>query len=169
VMSTDPSCEPTFNRDEDAPKVPSVVAGIARWMTHAVMALLLLAGLMKAADPVTFSATVEAWETIPVFLRTPIVVGLPAAEVLVAGCWFLRIRPCRSRLAALSMLLAFFTATAVESAHAEPGACGCFGLMDAWLERTAGREALLYRTGVMTLCLLTGLLLDRGVCKDANP
>ena len=129
-------------------------------ITMIVLGLLFLAGVLKLLDLSSFYRDLGHWSIIPSAFRGPLTILVPLIEVGTAGCWLLVLELRWSRIAGLSLLLCFVTALALEMAFSGEPHCGCFGLMDRWLEQPAGTRVSLARSGVMAVSLLLAILIS---------
>lgn len=141
---------------------------VARRLADLVMGVLLLAGIAKLSDLGGFSSALLTWKLIPAALRPWITVGLPLAELAVAGVWFLKLAPLLAARAAAGLLLTFSALFIAHLILAKPPTCGCFGL---WLDYKSARNEstmLLVRNAVLVVGLVPALCWLRAPVAPAS-
>jgi type II secretory pathway pseudopilin PulG len=116
-------------------------------LTFGVMAVLLVAGLLKLTDLSEFRSHLQRDWGLGSALAFVGAITIPVTEVLISGLWFARVVRPFAEWAAL-MLMSVFTALALVSwIQGSGGGCSCFGrlqvLADWPLWATVARNALL--------------------------
>lgn len=115
------------------------------------------AGLLKLIDLASFSASLKSWTLIPSALVPWLAIGVPNAELLVCGLWFM---PGYRRLAtwlALGLLCVFTLGYGAQVAFAQPPSCGCLGAVSAALSVLDEWPAVLIRNVLISALLACGL------------
>ncbi|MCF8130673.1 MAG: DoxX family membrane protein [Deltaproteobacteria bacterium] len=109
-------------------------------------------GISKLFSPESFAVIIEAYGIIPDSWVTPVSIGLPALEVLLAVGLLLDIR---GSLAGTAALLALFMAILGYGIHLGLDVdCGCFGPEDPEAEAFHSLRSALYRDFVMVAAVL---------------
>jgi uncharacterized membrane protein YphA (DoxX/SURF4 family) len=89
--------------------------------------VLLLAGVLKAADPQASVAAVRAYELLPAGLATIVGWGLPFAEIALGLLLLVGLATRLVAAAAAVLLLVFVAAVASAAVRGLSIDCGCFG------------------------------------------
>lgn len=104
---------------------------VQRWVSTAARlvlgAVLLVAGVLKVADPQASVAAVRAYELLPAGMVTAVGWGLPFAEVLLGMVLLVGIAVRPAAIAAAGLLAVFVAAVASAAARGLSIDCGCFG------------------------------------------
>lgn len=104
---------------------------VQRWVSTAARlvlgAVLLVAGVLKVADPQASVAAVRAYELLPAGMVTVVGWGLPFAEVLLGMVLLVGIAVRPAAIAAAGLLAVFVAAVASAAARGLSIDCGCFG------------------------------------------
>lgn len=109
-------------------------------------------GVSKLISPESFAVIIGSYGIIPESWITPVSIGLPALEVLLAVGLLLDIR---GSLAGIAVLLALFMAILGYGLHLGLDVdCGCFGPEDPEAEAFHGLRTALYRDMIMAVAIL---------------
>ena len=122
---------------------------LSRWILGIIF---LYSGGTKLIDPQSFAVIIDAFGLVPEMLITPIALGLPALEVLVAfGLLF----DIRGTLVITTALIVFFMAILVYAIHMGLDIdCGCFGPDDPEAEAFHGLRLALCRDAVIMMGII---------------
>lgn len=90
-------------------------------------AVLLVAGIVKIADPLAFVGAVESFALVPSDWSLPVAVYLPWLEALTGGLLICGLWTRSSALVAVVMFAGFIGAMLINLARGANVACGCFG------------------------------------------
>jgi hypothetical protein len=102
---------------------------IARRMIDVVMAVLLVAGCLKAVDITVFAESLRTWRLLPHWAPLFIAPFIPAVEIGVGLAWFLGLRRRTAAWTAAAMLAGFTGLYGLHLLIGEPPDCGCLGLI----------------------------------------
>ena len=127
------------------------------------MVLLVLAStaLLKFADLNTFRAALQSWTLLPPIARDILGIGVPAAELTLAGLWFSGIAPRPARAGAALFLLIATGAYAAHALLSHAPDCGCWGLIAKARADRADALALVARNTCLLALLGVSRLADR--------
>ncbi len=118
-----------------------------RTIRFMLSAVFFSSGISKLFSPESFAVVIEAYGIIPNSWVTPVSIGLPALEVILAVGLLLDIR---GSLAGTAALLALFMGILGYGIHLGLDVdCGCFGPEDPEGEAFHGLRGALYRDVVM--------------------
>ncbi len=132
-----------------------MTAAIARALPRIALGLVLLvAGLLKGADPVEFIRQIAAYEIVSGPLATALAYLLIPAEVALGVALIVGFRARLSAAAGSLLMLGFMAATAYAWSRGKGEGCGCFGSL---VSRTPG-EVLLEDTGFLALGVMAFFL-----------
>lgn len=138
------------------------MARLSRLLAGTVMAVILVAGLLKATELQAFHIALASWAFIPGSLRTPIAVFIVAAECLFPLHWFANIY----RKAVVALVGGFVIAATmfyiVHLIWAQPPDCGCFGRVDAYFADQHRAALLIGRNASLLAMLCFSIALQRG-------
>jgi uncharacterized membrane protein YphA (DoxX/SURF4 family) len=106
---------------------------IGKLVIRIVLAVpLILAGVVKLADPLAFRRSLEAYGFFPAAAAVGLAVALPPFELLCGALLLIRFGRRAAALATAGLMLGFSCVTAISLWHGPPPECGCFGSL-AWL------------------------------------
>lgn len=134
-----------------------------RWryiFTGLVVAVVLMAGLIKMADVPAFERSLHSWSLIPASWRTGLSVFVPCIEVGLSLLWFGGIARVYIARAMLLILCVF---TSLYAAHLMVGItpeCGCLGAL-ARIEAEKFNAVILLARNALLMCLLAVSLLNK--------
>lgn len=134
-----------------------------------VMATLAVAGVLKLLDAAAFRDSLRSWDLIPIGLRTPAAVAIPALELAIGAAWLAGWRSRRLAVAALVLLAAFTAAYLVHWAALKAPSCDCFGQWFAFENDRRGSMMVVGRNGVLMTMLAAGLGRPRGRVGAVDP
>lgn len=158
--------QPPTHQDGRFPRELSRVASLA---VGAVMVFMLLAGAAKLHDVPAFAQALATWEWLPIGFVQLLAIIVPTLEVLIAGCWILRIwRPLALR-AAFALLAAFTGFYALHLATAEPPDCGCLGRLLAHSDSLSSAWWVLVRNSLLMGVLAFALIRTRATGRATDP
>ena len=124
----------------------------------AVMVVLLVAGALKLLDLRAFYDSLAGWP-IPVAMKLPVALLVPAVEVLVGGAWLLRFSRDFCETLALGLVGSFLVVLVFALFTTNPPTCACLGLIDKYFEGMATVKAAIIRDALMLGALLGGFVL----------
>ena len=122
---------------------------LGRWILGIIF---LYSGGAKLIDPQSFAVIIEAFGLVPEVLISPIALGIPVLEILVAfGLLF----DFRGSLAVTSALMVLFMAILAYAIHMGLDIdCGCFGPDDPEARAFHGLRLALCRDGVIMMGII---------------
>lgn len=132
----------------------------ARWVAHAVFAVLLLAAAGKLLDISHFLESLGEWQMLTPATASVVAYVLPALELWLALLWFSDHERARVLWSTNVMLCGLSVAYAFEmTLRAEPPKCTCLGLWEKHFSDLAtGRYVLLRNSVLIALLAIAGLV-----------
>lgn len=127
---------------------------LRRGLSHMVLGILGLAGVLKLLDLAQFASDLGTWSLLPPGVLRSAVLGVPICEVGLCGFWFLGGFPRWVRFAVLIVLPGFTLVYAAHLLLVGPPTCGCFGKWNAYLDMKGHSWVLIARNITMIACVL---------------
>ncbi|MGH7242352.1 MAG: type II secretion system protein [Phycisphaerales bacterium] len=128
----------------------------------AVVAVVLIAGLLKLISIDDFRNSLDTWQLIPRSLRNVVAIGVPAIEILCAGWWFVGGQKRWTSWTCLSLLAAFTGFYAAHVYFLRPPTCNCFSKILAFNQERASSNMIITRNLTLFGLLGLGVYLRRG-------
>ncbi len=132
---------------------------VANRFVDGVMVVILVAGVLKAADVTVFAQALATWEMLPPLSRPVLAIGIPALEIGVSLAWLLGVWRTASLISAVLIITVFTVAYGLHLALAEPPECGCLGFLNLFQEQFMEDRALIVRNSILvTVLVVAGLV-----------
>jgi uncharacterized membrane protein YphA (DoxX/SURF4 family) len=124
---------------------------LLRWLPALLLGLIfLVAGLLKAADPMEFARQIGTYGIVPPNLASPLAALMIPVEIALGGALILGYRARMAAALTGALLLVFMGATAFAWSQGRTEDCGCFG---SFASRTPG-EVLVEDSVFLALAVL---------------
>lgn len=125
-----------------------------------VMAVLLVAGIGKAADADLSTQLIAEWGVFEsAGLNTALVLAIISSELTISGGWYLGLRRNAAVAACGMFLLAGLVVFFVLSLGGPPPACGCFGLLAQHYDQADTLGSAMIRNALLLGLLGVGAVL----------
>lgn len=132
------------------------------------MTVMAIAGTLKLLDLDQFAEDLGSWQFLPSVFVPVVLVGLPVAELALAGTWLIGWQTSTVAWWMAGLLGAMFVVVLYHWLHAAPPKCGCFGLFDRYFDSQQFRVVMAFRSGFLFVVLLAGIALSPKPLPDSD-
>lgn len=124
------------------------------WPGAVAAGVVLIAGMLKAADVVSFASALSSWEWIPARAAGAIAIIVPTIEVGLAVAWFLNVNRVGATRAMLVLIIVFSVAYAAHLLLVGAPECGCLGRLEQYIAIRHAEVFVLGRNGILCVLLM---------------